>query len=74
MSNKENNPNKSTVNLQEEMETLFKFAPPRQMKRSLMEIYTVYLQHIDNMNFREVAMDIYFLNKLLEKAEEVTGE
>jgi hypothetical protein len=58
--------------LHEEIETLFKLAPPKNMKRSLMEVYTVYLQHLDNMDFKEVAMDIYFLNKLLEKAEEAS--
>jgi hypothetical protein len=70
MSKPENKPFKSSPKLQEEIETLFTFASPYNMKRSLMEVYTVYLQHLDTMDFREVAMDIYFLNKLLEKAEE----
>jgi hypothetical protein len=71
MSKNENNPSHCFPKLQEEIETLFKFAPSRNMKRSLMEVYTVYLQHLDDKDFKEVAMDIYFLNKLLEKAEEV---
>jgi hypothetical protein len=37
-------------------------------------VYTVYLQHLDSMDFKEVAMDIYFLNKFLEKAEDAMGE
>jgi hypothetical protein len=74
MPQNETNRNKSSQILQEEIETLFKFAPPKNMKRSLMEVYTVYLQHLDNMDFKEVAMDIYFLNKFLEKAEDTMGE
>jgi hypothetical protein len=59
------------LNLAEEVETLFKFVPPRQLRKTLFEVYSVYLQNLDHMDFKEIAMDMYLLNKFLEKAEEM---
>jgi hypothetical protein len=56
--------------IHEETETLFRFAPPHQLRKSVTEVYAIYLQNIESMDFKEVAMDMYFLNKFLEKAEE----
>jgi hypothetical protein len=60
---------------QEELETLFYFASPRQLRNSLHEVYAFYLQNLDitiiNPDFNDLAMDFYFLHKFLEKAEKL---
>ena len=56
--------------LREETETLFQFVPPQQLRKTLHEVYSVYLRNIHTLEFREIAMDMYFLNKYLEKVEE----
>ena len=41
------------------------------MKKSLHEVYSVYLQNLENFDFKEIAADMYLLHKFFEKAEEV---
>jgi hypothetical protein len=55
--------------LREETETLFQFVPPQRLRKTLHEVYSVYLQNIHTLEFREIAMDMYFLNKYLERVE-----
>ena len=70
MRKNQNNQHSPIFKLKEETEILFRFAPPRHLRNSILEVYSIYLQNIENMDFKEVAMDMYFLNKFLEKAEE----
>jgi hypothetical protein len=61
-----------------ETENLFEFVPPRQLKKSLHEVYAFYLQEIDTTilhpGFNRIATDFYFLYKFLEKVEEIGEE
>jgi hypothetical protein len=64
--------------LLEETESLFQFVPPRQLKKSLYEVYAFYLQHIDTTimhpGFNRMAEDFYFLYNFLERMEEMEEE
>jgi hypothetical protein len=40
-------------------------------QKSLHEVYAVYLQNLEDLNFKEIAADMYLLHKFFEKAEEV---
>jgi hypothetical protein len=59
--------------LNEDMKLLFLCASPSQLKQSLHEVYASFLQNIDftigRDDFKEIAMDLYFLHHFLEKAE-----
>lgn len=57
------------------IEELFEYVPPEQMRKSIHEIFSRYLQTIntdeDMAEFKLIAEDFYFLYKFLEKAEMV---
>jgi hypothetical protein len=76
MENKRNNRKREL--LIKETESLFEFVPPRQLKKSLYEVYAFYLQEIDitimHPDFNRIAEDFYFLYKFLEKVEEMEEE
>jgi hypothetical protein len=61
-----------------ETENLFDFVPPRQLKKSLYEVYAFYLRHIDTTimhpGFNRMAEDFYFLYNFLERMEEMEEE
>jgi hypothetical protein len=61
-----------------ETENLFEFSPPRQLRKSLHEVYAFYLQEIDvtimDPLFNRIAEDFYSLYKFLEKVEEMEEE
>ena len=61
--------------LVEELEELFSIVPPQQLRKSLHQIFARHLQTIDNETdldeFKILAEDFYFLNKFLERAEEL---
>jgi hypothetical protein len=71
----EKNKNNPKQRLLEETENLFEFAPPRQLRKSLHEVYAFYLQEIDitmmDPDFNRIAEDFYSLYKFLEKVEEM---
>jgi hypothetical protein len=73
MRKKKGNKNESgkVFTLKHELETPFFFAPPEQIKKSLHEVYSVYLQNLETLDFKETATDMYLLHKFFEKAEEV---
>jgi hypothetical protein len=60
--------------LLEEVEDLFSIVPPKQLRLSIHEIFSNYLQTINNETdfekFKILAEDFYFLNKFLEWVEE----
>jgi hypothetical protein len=55
--------------LYKELDTLLLLAPPKQLKKSLHEVYALFLQNIDTTimrkDFKEIAMDFYFLHHFL---------
>lgn len=61
--------------LLEELEELLSIVPPHQLRKSIHEIFAKYLQTIDNETdleeFKILAEDFYFLNKFLERMEEL---
>jgi hypothetical protein len=72
MKRKKNRISSSTSRkLNDEIETLFRFTPPKQMKKSLHEVYAVYLQNLEDVNFKEIAADMYLLHKFFDKAAEL---
>jgi hypothetical protein len=65
--------NKKTVH--KDLEELFEYVPPDQLRRSIREIFSRYLQTVNNdtdlEKFKSLAEDFYFLDKFLEKMEEL---
>jgi hypothetical protein len=59
---------------EKEMKALFQFVPPKQLRKTIHEVYSVFLQNIHAIEFREIAMDMYLLNKFLERMEEKEGK
>jgi hypothetical protein len=66
--------NQLNNNLTKELEELFSYVPPRQLRQSIHEVFARYLQTINEdselEHFKTLAEDFYFLYKFLEKAEE----
>lgn len=60
-------------NLLKELEELFSFVPPSQLRKSIHKIFSNYLQTIHNETdleeFKIIAEDFYFLYRFLEKVE-----
>jgi hypothetical protein len=57
-----------------ELETLFAFAPPAELRKSLYKVYFQYIIHnaeIRPATVKNVSEDIYLLILFLEKAEEM---
>jgi hypothetical protein len=61
-------------NVHQELEELFEYVPPHQLRKSIQEIFARYLQTVNNdtdlEKFKLLAEDLYFLNKFLEKMED----
>lgn len=57
-----------------ELEALFSWVPPAQLRKSVHEVFAHYLQSIncstDMEQLKRLAQDFYFLNQFLEKMEE----
>jgi hypothetical protein len=74
----ENKNNRKRKLLLKETENLFEFVPPRQLRKSLHEVYAFYLQEIDitimDPGFNRIAEDFYSLYKFLERVEEMGEE
>jgi len=62
-------------NLEEAVGELFSCVPPGTLKKSIHEIFSRYLQTINNETdleqFKLLAEDFYFLHKFLERVEEI---
>jgi hypothetical protein len=58
----------------EELELLFQFVPPQQLRKRITEIWFHYLMHTEThalpADFSEMAEDLYFLISFLEKMKE----
>jgi hypothetical protein len=74
----QNKNNRKRKLLIKETENLFEFAPARQLRKSLHEVYAFYLQEIDvtimDPGFNRIAEDFYCLYKFLERVEEMEEE
>lgn len=67
------NTNSITPSLFRELEYLFEFSSPCNLKKSILEIYLLYLMQNHetlSVDFERIAGDIYFLIKFLDEAEE----
>lgn len=62
--------NKKTT---EELELLFAFAPPKELKRSLNQLFYAYIIRTEILpeDYKKTAEDIYFLMKFLERMEDL---
>jgi hypothetical protein len=57
-----------------ELETLFAFAPPAELRKSLCRVYFQYILHTEEQRpatVKNISEDIYLLISFLEKAEEM---
>ena len=58
--------------MEDRLETLFSFAPPEQLRQSILEVFFTWLieQPVLPQNYKQVSEDVYFLLKALEKNEQ----
>jgi hypothetical protein len=59
-----------------ELDDLFTFAPPDELRRSINQVYFSYLIHTDVLpqDYKKTTEDIYFLIDFLEKAHIISGQ
>jgi hypothetical protein len=74
MENKNKNQPEHPYPLYEEVDKLFKLSVPQQLQKSLQEVYSIYLQNLPTLDFNDVAMDMYLLNRFFENAEKILEE
>jgi hypothetical protein len=63
------------MNLSKELEELFEFVPPDELRKSIQEIYFSYIDGTPDLHrdFKEISSNIYFLIKFFRKsAQEAT--
>ncbi len=62
--------------MEDSLETLFSFAPPEQLRQSVMEVFFAWLieSPVLPQNYKQVSEDVYFLLKALEKQETQNSE
>jgi hypothetical protein len=60
--------------LHEEVDKLFMVSAPLHLQKSLREVYSIYLQNLPTLDYNDVAMDMYILNRFFENAGKILEE